>query len=636
MSFTGIARGVGYFGGLDVSEGVTADGWILATPGTGVDSCCLYVDGEQVASGALTPWPEAALPAYLPTGAAMRFAFADVRAPFGVREFARIEVVACSSGQAISRIGTLARKKPEALPTPPRHLMLRVTGNDDPAVVQNAGARCAKELLESLGRHRPLDSVRRLLDWGCGCARVTIHLIDALAPYPSVHVEGCDIDAEAIAWANESVRAGAFRVVKPHPPLPWPDATFDAVVACSVFTHLSHDAQTAWLAEMQRVISPGGLLLASIFSNGTEFSDEIEDTVLDGIAPAGYYRFTAQSRAQATAEWSRWFDVAEFVEYGLESVQHLLVLRRRALTDVVDVVIPEPPPAAESFATPPLEDAPLESASAEASFPAGHFYSPIPAWNEVARDADRIFAPTRELPGIDLRANAQRELLDELARFYSDLPYGKLEGLRYTFDNPNFGHGDAIVLYSMIRHLRPRRVVEVGSGYSSAALVDTNQLFFDGTIDCTFIDPAPQLLESLLRPGDRVRILPSRVQDAPEETFAALEANDILFIDSSHVLKTGSDVHYLLFEVLPRLGSGVVVHFHDIFYPFEYPQSWVCNLRLAWNEIYAVHAFLQFNSEFEIVFFNSYLASTQEERIRAAMPLALVNSGGSLWIRRRR
>lgn len=621
MILQDVARAPGYFGPLSFGETITVSGWILATAQAPLDRCALYVDGERIAETPAVAWPEAELPSYLPAGVATRFAFEGIRPPFAVRELARVEVVAFAGAQAVSRMGTFARRNLDALPTPPQHLMVRVTGNGDGAIVKAAGARCAKEFLDTLSRHRPLDSLRRVLDWGAGCGRVTMHLLDALAPYPAVVVEGADIDAEAIAWANANVRGGAFAAIQPHPPLPWPDATFDAVFACSVFTHLTRDAQEEWLAEMQRVIAPGGLLLASIFPSEADIEDDVHDPVLDEIAPAGYYRFTRQSRAFVTREWSRWFDVAEFVEHGLEGVQHLVVLRRRA-GDVpvrsIAVATPEAPRPGDPSA-----------------FPAGHFYSPVPNWKEVARDAKRLFRAGRPLHGIDLRADEQLALFHELVQLYREVPYGRRDDLRYTLDNPNFGPGDAVILHLMIRHLRPRRIVEVGSGYSSCVMVDTNELFFDDAVDCTFIDPHPELLRSLLRRHDRVRVLGKRVQDVPDATFSALEANDILFIDSSHVLKTGSDLNHLLFEVLPLLRPGVAVHFHDIFFPFEYPQSWVLDLHLAWNELYALQAFLQYNSAFEIEFFNSFITAAHKELFRERMPLVMKNPGGSLWLRRR-
>jgi SAM-dependent methyltransferase len=625
----GIARTVGYFGTIENAGSLAIDGWILAPAGRMLDGCELHLDGQRVAVAPLHVMQEAQLPAYFPEGSAMGFAFTGIRPSLPLRDFTRIDVTGCVGGQAVSRISTFLRTG-VTFADPPEHLMRRVTGNGDPRIVREAGARCAREFLDSLTAHRPLRHVRRILDWGCGYGRVTQHLLDAMAKHPGTQVDGCDLDREAIAWADANLRSGAFTVGTPEPPLPWPDGTFDAVLACSVFTHLTRELQEAWLREMQRVIAPGGMLLASVFSHEAEFSDSVHDPVLDGIAPDGYYRFTVQSRAQVTAEWSRWFDLAEFVPYGLESAQHLVVMRRRAVAGPA-----EPAPPVEIHAPPVLLDRPALSRAAPAgAFPPGHFYSPIPDWDEIGRNAERIFASDAELPGIDLRTDAQLALLEELAEFDDELPWGRLEGVRYTTANSNFGPGDAAVLHAMLRRFAPRRVVEVGSGYSSCAIVDTNELFFDGEIECTFIDPEPALLRSLLREGDPATILGQRVQDVPLETFTGLEAGDVLFVDSSHVLKTGSDLNHLLFEVLPRLQRGVLVHFHDVFYPFEYPREWVTDLGLAWNEVYALRAFLQFNARFEIVFFSHYLAKTRPGLFLDRLPAIRENAGGSLWLRR--
>ena len=115
--------------------------------------------------------------------------------------------------------------------------------------------------------------------------------------------------------------------------------------------------------------------------------------------------------------------------------------------------------------------------------------------------------------------------------------------------------------------------------------------------------------------------------------FATLEENDILFIDSTHVAKIGSDVNYLFFEVLPRLRAGVYVHVHDIFHPFEYPRAWIYEGR-AWTEAYMLRAFLTFNTAFEIVLFNTFLERFHRERFAHKMPLCLRNEGGSIWLRR--
>ncbi|HLL77564.1 MAG TPA: class I SAM-dependent methyltransferase [Pyrinomonadaceae bacterium] len=290
-----------------------------------------------------------------------------------------------------------------------------------------------------------------------------------------------------------------------------------------------------------------------------------------------------------------------------------------------------PAPVAEKALAP-------ESAPAATPFPPGHFYSPIPSIEEVERDAERIFKIPGSLPGIDLNEAGQLELLAALEQFYPEMPFPveKATGLRYYFENPNYGYSDAICLYAMIRHLRPRKIIEVGSGFSSCAMLDTNELFCANEIKCLFIDPNPHLLLSLIKETDRERIgiIPARLQDVGLGVFSSLSANDILFIDSTHVSKVGSDVNHIVFEILPRLPPGVFIHFHDIFYPFEYGQSWICKLGLAWNECYILRAFLQYNDAFQIALFNTYLAHFYEERFRAAMPLCLRNRGGSLWLRK--
>ena len=268
--------------------------------------------------------------------------------------------------------------------------------------------------------------------------------------------------------------------------------------------------------------------------------------------------------------------------------------------------------------------------------PPGDYYSPIPSLEDVRSRHERIFdRAVRSLPGIDLNEAAQLQLLGAFGRYYGDLPFTRQQTPenRYYFDNAFYSYGDAITLYSMIRHVEPRRIVEVGSGFSSAVMLDTNARFFSDGIRCTFIEPYADRLRSLLRESDAVDLLEQKVQDVPLSMFEQLQANDILFIDSTHVSKTGSDVNHLIFEVLPRLQRGVYVHFHDVFYPFEYPEDWVYEGR-AWNEDYLLRAFLQYNAAFQIMFFSSYIFQFHADAARAQMPLFMNNPGGGLWVRR--
>jgi hypothetical protein len=124
------------------------------------------------------------------------------------------------------------------------------------------------------------------------------------------------------------------------------------------------------------------------------------------------------------------------------------------------------------------------------------------------------------------------------------------------------------------------------------------------------------------------------VQEVSLSVFEVLRNGDFLFIDSSHVMKTGSDVCHELFEILPRLAPGVFIHFHDMLWPFEYSEDWVLRENRSWNELYALRAFLTFNDRFEIVFFNDYFQRFNEPLIQATYPLFLRNSGGSLWLRK--
>ena len=271
-------------------------------------------------------------------------------------------------------------------------------------------------------------------------------------------------------------------------------------------------------------------------------------------------------------------------------------------------------------------------------FPSGHFYSPYPDPQEVRRNEARLFGTVpRELPGIDMREAAQRALLEQFALLYSTIPFGDepRPGLRYHFMNPAYGHSDAIMLHCMLRTLAPRRLVEVGSGYSSCVTLDTNQYFLGRSLHTTFIDPSPPLRQTLIRPEDAAgsTIIDRPLQEVDVDVFRQLEENDVLFIDSTHVGKIGSDVNHLLFEIFPVLAPGVVIHVHDIFYPFEYPKEWIYEGR-AWNEAYMIRAFLQDNARYQILLMNTFMSHFFRDFFETRMPLCLRNTGGSLWLRK--
>ena len=270
--------------------------------------------------------------------------------------------------------------------------------------------------------------------------------------------------------------------------------------------------------------------------------------------------------------------------------------------------------------------------------PLGHYYSPLPNLDEVRENAERIFGevPT-DIPEISLNKQQQLALLKEFKIYYDELPFqpAKEGDLRYYFENPSYSYSDAIFLYCMIRHFKPKRIIEIGSGYSSCAILDTNELFFGDSIEIVFIEPYPELLLSLTNNTDQenIKIIAKRLQDIGLDEFKVLQKNDILFIDSTHVSKVGSDVNRIFFDILPILQDGVLIHFHDILYPFEYPQDWILQGR-AWNEAYLLRAFLQYNRSFHIVLMNTFLEYFHARLFQEEFPLCLKNTGASIWIRK--
>jgi methyltransferase family protein len=279
-----------------------------------------------------------------------------------------------------------------------------------------------------------------------------------------------------------------------------------------------------------------------------------------------------------------------------------------------------------------------ESLIAESPFPPGHAYSPYPSEADVKRASRAWLDPTEEIAGIDVNTQGQLELLEAFKEIpLEELPFPRRRDpdWRFHLDGSPFPAADALLLSLMIRHLRPARIVEVGVGYSSALMLDTNERFFDNAIEQTFIDPYPEQMLALLRPGeaDQVSLIGAPVQDVPLSTFEQLEPNDILFVDSSHVSKAGSDVNHLVFEVFPRLAKGVHIHVHDIGNAFEYPIEWIVEQRRVWSEAYVLRAFLQHNSDFRITLYITHLWHFHREALAAVSP-ELVTPAGSIWFNR--
>ncbi len=269
--------------------------------------------------------------------------------------------------------------------------------------------------------------------------------------------------------------------------------------------------------------------------------------------------------------------------------------------------------------------------------PPGHYYSPIVDAKNVSRYIQAVGNPAA-LNSIDLSKDLQVENWYRLLPHLQSVPFPAqvTARFRYFFENPSFSYADGSVLHAMLLTHRPRRLIEIGSGYSSACSIDTIDQYLGGNTEVTFIEPNPQLLLSLLgeERASRCEIHSCAVQDTDLQLFRSLESGDFLFIDSTHVMKTGSDVCHELFDILPVLKAGVFIHLHDIFWPFEYPLSWVLGENRSWNENYALRSFLMYNDSFQIEFFNDFFAKNFAELILKDCPHMVKNSGGSIWLRK--
>jgi hypothetical protein len=263
-----------------------------------------------------------------------------------------------------------------------------------------------------------------------------------------------------------------------------------------------------------------------------------------------------------------------------------------------------------------------------------HFYQPIPDTQTLP---ESLWNRPSELVGIDMNDSVQLDLLRKRFPKFSEeyeafptKPTG--EPSRFYLNNGLFDGMDALVAYCMVRHFKPRLVIEVGSGFSSLILGEAAAKNGSSTLIC--IEPFPQEFLKRSFPGLH-SLIEKKVEDVEIGFFSQLGSGDILFIDSSHTVKIGGDVNYLFLEVLPRLKAGVIVHVHDIFFPFDYRRDWVLDELRFWTEQYLLQAFLTFNSEFEVLMSNSYLSQYYSDNLKAAFPSLSSWGGGSFWMRRK-
>lgn len=276
-----------------------------------------------------------------------------------------------------------------------------------------------------------------------------------------------------------------------------------------------------------------------------------------------------------------------------------------------------------------------------------HFYSPIPdpADYHNAEHLPTLIGPES---GVDIWNPLQRSFFEREVLFYaaelSDVPVKATNGVS-CWDNEMFGVMDSSVYYAILRCFKPRKIIEVGSGCSTLIAVRAVAANKSGSIEC--IEPYPtDFFSQHLRSLQGISLIEKKVQDVPLDHFAKLQANDVLFIDSSHVVKPGSDLEYLIYRVLPILHPGVVVHFHDIFLPFKYPREWMTKQMRFWNENYVIGTMLANSRTWDIVCPNCILGTEGDNLDRLctiasghhfekAKSIRNVAPGGSIWLRKR-
>jgi hypothetical protein len=274
-----------------------------------------------------------------------------------------------------------------------------------------------------------------------------------------------------------------------------------------------------------------------------------------------------------------------------------------------------------------------------------HFYSPVPDIKDLF--ARGLFQKKSTLPGIDFRPEKQLEFLADLGRKYGaecrwpPRPTGADPAEFFLF-NDFFSFGCAASLHTMVRNFKPKRLWEIGSGFSSRIISSALTMNLAEGFPCDYgiVDPYPgDVVKNHVRGVSR--LIQERVQCTDAGMYDELGVNDILFIDSSHSVKFGSDVNFLILEVLPRLAPGVVVHLHDINIPYAPPPTYFTNpaCRMFWNEEFLLQAFLLHNDRFEILLAMNFLQMEHMDTFAAAFPHFKLEENwamsGSFWMRRK-
>ena len=243
----------------------------------------------------------------------------------------------------------------------------------------------------------------------------------------------------------------------------------------------------------------------------------------------------------------------------------------------------------------------------------------------------------RNLPGIQLNEKSALEFLVKLkpyAREMAAFPLEKTPGTSFWLNNFGYGDFDAVTLYSIVRCLKPKRIIEVGCGFSSCvtSLACRKNLEEGHATEVLFIEPYPS--ETLKQFNLHGELLVKKIEEVPLSTFARLEAGDILFIDTTHILKTQSDCVYELLEIIPTLRPGVLIHVHDIYTPYDYPETLLLDQLRSFNEQYGLECLLSNSRDLEVVMPLYLLWQDHRSALNELMPQATVRPPAAFWVQK--
>ena len=249
-------------------------------------------------------------------------------------------------------------------------------------------------------------------------------------------------------------------------------------------------------------------------------------------------------------------------------------------------------------------------------------------------DLERLKKP-RNLPGIKLEPQRYLKLLDELFPYAAEITSCPLEqesGSEFWFRNHSYQDLDAVTLYCMIRHFKPRRIIEAGCGFSSRVIsLAARKNNAEGhATKCLFIEPYPT--DRILRDRLAGPLLEKKIEDVPLAQFQELESGDFLFVDTSHVIKTQNDCCREYLQIIPTLQAGVIVHVHDIFTPYDYPEEWILKNLFAFNEQYALECLMTGNPSLEVMFPLHQLWKDQPDSLARFFPVKPIRPV-AFWLR---